>query len=173
MRRVKTVTVLALVAAVSAVWVAGASSASSPGASAAVVNEALVRYCSVLPRFAVGPDDCHAPPHRLALTRKRSVGPCKPRPARCLIYRGMCTADCRVTVRTTLVLPGPNVEAGRISGDFDANVIFEAYMSLNAPARAALKQNRAKARLRTRIAAVDRTTGDTDVDRRTFRIKRG
>ncbi len=85
----------------------------------------------------------------------------------------MCTADCRVTVRTTLVLPGPNVEAGRISGDFDANVIFEAYMSLNAPARAALKQNRAKARLRTRIAAVDRTTGDTDADRRTFRIKRG
>jgi hypothetical protein len=85
----------------------------------------------------------------------------------------MCTADCRVTVRTTLVLPGPDVGTGRVSADFFANEIFEAYIVLNGPTRAALKRNRAKARLRTRISAVDRTTGDTDLDRRTFRIKRG
>src|SRR4029450_10993005 len=117
-RRAKTVTVLALVAAVSAIVAVGPSSAAGPTASpglasvgkatggsgqavASVLNEGLVRYCSIVPRFPVGPGDCGPPPRRLGLTR-RTQGACKTKPAACLIYRAMCTADCHVTVRTTL-----------------------------------------------------------------------
>ena len=158
MRRVKTVTVLALVAAVSAVWLVAGSSASGPGAtgglvakgkttgaSSSVVVETLVRY---LPR------------RRLPVQRR-------------IAYRGVCTADCSITARSTLVLPGPNIGPVSVSNTFSANQVFEAFLKLNRPGLAALKRYRNEARLRTRISAVDSTTGDTDVDRRTFRFKHG
>jgi hypothetical protein len=71
------------------------------------------------------------------------------------------------------VLPGPNVTTGPVSGSFDANQVFEAFIKLNRPALAALKRHRREARLRTRIRAVDLVSGVEDIDRRTFRFRTG
>jgi hypothetical protein len=90
-----------------------------------------------------------------------------------IAYRGVCTVDCNVIARTTLVLPGPNIGPVTVSGAFDANEIFEAFIKLNGPALQALKQNRRAARLRTRITGIDLSNGVRDIDRRTFRFKRG
>jgi hypothetical protein len=157
-RRATTVTILALIAVLSAILLAGPSNAAGPGttgglvakgkttsAGSSVLVETLVRY---LPR------------RRLPVRRR-------------IAYRGVCTADCNITARSTLVLPGPNIGPVSVSGSFGANEVFESFLKLNRPALAALKRHRRKARLRTRIFAVDLTTGDTDTDRRTFRFKHG
>jgi hypothetical protein len=100
--------------------------------------------------------------------------PSGPKPVRLRIaYRGVCTVDCKVFARTTLVLPGPNIGPVNVSNSFAANQIFEAFIRLNRAGLAALNQNRRAARLRTRIRAIDLSTNEVDIDRRTFRFKHG
>jgi hypothetical protein len=154
-RRAKTIAALATSAATVAIVIAGPSTASgaggivsvgggwSPDASAAV--ETQVRYL-----------------------------PSGRKPVRLRIaYRGVCTVDCKVFARTTLVLPGPNIGPVNVSNSFAANQIFEAFIRLNRAGLAALNQNRRAARLRTRIRAIDLSTNEVDIDRRTFRFKHG
>jgi hypothetical protein len=88
-----------------------------------------------------------------------------------IAYTGVCSADCNVTAQTTLVLPGPNVTPGPVSGTFPAGQGFEAFLKLNKAGAAFLKANKGKAKLRTKITAVNTLTGDTDTDQRVFKFK--
>jgi hypothetical protein len=88
-----------------------------------------------------------------------------------IAYTGVCSADCNVTAQTTLVLPGPNVTPGPVSGTFPAGQGFEAFLKLNKAGAAFLKENKSKAKLRTKITAVNTVTGDTDTDQRVFKFK--
>ena len=164
MRRAKTLTALTIVAALAATTLVASASASgglaasdrsAPLASAA--DEDLVRYL---------------PPLRLKIGAACPTGSGFAGRHRCLIYYGTCTADCKVTVRSTVVLPGPNTRPVVSSGSFDANQVFQAYLVLNRAALRAIRQNRRRSRLRSRIRATDLATAETDVDRRAFRFKR-
>lgn len=164
----KRLTLLAVAAAAAAVWLAAPSLASSgasggaagagPNASAAALDEALVRY---LPRWRIPvrmkcPEDAGAASGRY----------------RCLKFRGACAEVCNVRARMTVVLPGPNIGPVVASRDLaEDKLVFVAFVILNKPALAAIKQNREKARFRTKLRALSED-GDYDVDRRSFRFKR-
>jgi len=167
-RRAKTITALVVVAASAAILAGGPASAtgstglvsvgsgSFPRAGAA--SEEQVRY---LPR------------RRLPIRMKCPKGSGAAGRYLCLNYFGTCTVDCKLFARTTLVLPGPNIGPENASASFDANQVFVAYIRLTRAGLAALKQHRRKARLRTRIRAIDLATNEVDIDRRTFRFKTG
>ena len=165
MRRAKTLTALAIAAAFAAAllatpaWASGgleATDRSAPLASAA--DEDLVRYL---------------PPNRLKIGAKCPVGSGFAGRYRCLIYYGTCTADCKVSVRSKVTLPGPDTNRVFASGTFAANEVFRVHLVLTRPALAAIRRHRPLARLRSRLAATDVVTAVTDVDRKAFRFKRG
>jgi hypothetical protein len=151
---------------VAAMAVAGGSASASGGLAGAdraaplagAADEDLVRYL---------------PPLRLKIGAKCPKGSGVAGRHRCLIYYGTCTADCKVTVRSVVVLPGPNLPPLTSSGSFDADQVFQAYLVLNRAALSAIRENRRQSRLRSRIQATDLVTAETDVDRRAFRFKRG
>ena len=154
MRRAKTLTALAGTAAISAAILAGSAPASvsgglSPvagsGPLASSADESLVRYL----------------PSRRKPVKRR------------IAFLGQCSADCKLRVRMTLVLPGPNLGPVVVTGilDVETKPVFQGFMVLNRPALRALKANRRAARFRTRVRAVDVVTGEVDIDRRTFRFK--
>jgi len=153
-RRAKTLTALIAAAAVSSAILSGAAPASvsgglsqvaGPGPLATSADESLVRYL---------------PSGRKPVKRR-------------IAFLGECSVDCKLTVRMTLVLPGPNLGPRIVTGTIDAETkpVFQAWLQLNRPALQALKANRRAARFRTRVRAVDVVTGEVDVDRRTFRFK--
>lgn len=87
-------------------------------------------------------------------------------------FLGTCSADCSITVRMTLVVPGPNLIANPPSMTFTAGQIYEGFIDLGAKANVAfLKKNKKKSKLRTKVNAVNTVTGDTDADQRTFKFK--
>ena len=164
-RRAKTLTVLAITVASAAAVAAtpasasdgvGATDRSAPLASSA--DEDLVRYL---------------PPNRLKIGAACPPGSGFAGRRRCLIYYGTCTADCKVTVRSKIRLPGPDPRAVVSTGSFAANEVFRAYLVLNRPLLAALRRHRARSRLRTRLTATDLVTSETDVDVKVFRFRRG
>jgi hypothetical protein len=155
-RRAKTLTVLAAAAAISTAVLAAPASASvsggltpaaGSGPIATSADESLVRYL---------------PSGRKPVKRR-------------IAFLGECTLDCKLFVRMTLVLPGPNVGPVNVTGTLDVETkpVFQGWIQLNRPALRALKANRREARFRTRVRAVDVVTGEVDVDRRSFRFKTG
>jgi hypothetical protein len=96
----------------------------------------------------------------------------KMKPSKRIAYQVVCTADCQVTATSTLVLPGPNLGPVSVTGAFAAGQVAEAYLKPNKPARDAIKDNIAKAKLRTEVTATNVATGETDTDKRTFKFKR-
>jgi hypothetical protein len=154
-RRAKTIAALAMIAAIVATVIAGPSTASGSGG-----------LISAGARFA--------PDASAAVESQVRYLPSGRKPVKLRIaYRGVCTVDCKVFARTTLVLPGPNIGPVNVSNSFSANQIFEAFIRLNGPGLAALRENRRVARLRTRIRAIDLATNEVDIDRRIFRFKHG
>jgi hypothetical protein len=83
-----------------------------------------------------------------------------------------CTVPCRLTTRTVLVLPGPNlgplVSSTTLSPDLPKDLI----LTLNAPATRALKNNVGRARLKVRAHAVDTATGAVADAFKVFRFRR-
>lgn len=166
MRQAKTLTAMVIVAALAGTTLVAASASASAGLvaserSAPVASSAaedLVRYL---------------PPNRLKIGAECPKGSGFAGRHRCLIYYGTCTADCKVTVRSTVVLPGPNIQPVVSSGSFEASQVFQAYLVLNRAALAAIRENRKQSRLRSRVQATDLVTSETDVDRKAFRFKRG
>jgi hypothetical protein len=160
--RVKRIMGVVLVsAAMGGLWIVGPTSiapaADGPGAHSAATVESLVRFLHPHARLAVG---------------SRCPGARPSAPKRCVGPFLVCSADCQVSARLTLVLPGPNLGPVFASKSFPANLVFKAYIKLNRAGLALLRKYRDVARLRTRIHAVDMNTGDTDTDRHAFRFKR-
>lgn len=95
----------------------------------------------------------------------------KLKPGKRIAYRVVCSADCNLTVTSTLVLPGPNLGPSSESGSFPAGTVVEAFLKLNGPAQSAIKDNIGAAKLRTRVDATSTVDGSTDTDQRTFKFK--
>jgi hypothetical protein len=88
-------------------------------------------------------------------------------------YRGVCSVECLVAIRSRLILPGPDVATPwiRAKRPYAAKQVFEAFIQLKRADLRRLRRNRRRARLRAVIRARDTMTGDTDVDRRVFRFR--
>jgi trypsin len=101
----------------------------------------------------------------------RIGGPLRLRARRTLRVPLSCTVTCRLTTRTVLVLPGPNLGplVRRIvltPGNAKAMVL-----TLNGPATRALKGNVRRARLKVRAHAVDTATGAAADAFKVFRFR--
>lgn len=87
-------------------------------------------------------------------------------------YRFVCGVTCNVKVDATVVLPGPNFRSPPIRGtNFPAGVVLEDILKPNGPLLKAIKANKRKAKLRTKVTATDVATGQVDVDKRTYRFR--
>jgi hypothetical protein len=95
----------------------------------------------------------------------------KLKPGKRITYQVVCSADCQLTASSTLVLKGPNLGPVTSSGQFGANQIAEVFLKPNKPARSAIKANIGASKLRTKVVAVNLTTGETDTDTRVFKFK--
>lgn len=92
--------------------------------------------------------------------------------AKKITYRFVCGVTCNVKVDATVVLPGPNFRPPPVSGtNFAPGVALEDKLKPNGPLLKAIKRNKRKAKLRTKITATDVATGQVDVDKRTYRFK--
>lgn len=96
----------------------------------------------------------------------------KLKPAKAIRYRFVCAVICNVRVVSTIVLPRRKFKIPAVGGsNFAAGVVLEDKIRPNGPLRKMIKANRGKAKLRTKIVGTDVTTGERDVDKRTFRFK--
>ena len=114
----------------------------SQGATAAVEDDTLVAYLPV---------------------GKLKVG-------KRISYRFECLTACQVTASSTLVLQGPNLGPAVDTGIFSAGEIAHEFLTLNKPARLAIKSHLGAAKLRTSITASN-AAGLTDTDTRIFRFR--
>jgi hypothetical protein len=96
----------------------------------------------------------------------------KLKPRKRLRYRVVCAASCALTVSSKLNLKGPNLGPITSTGTIAAGQVAEAVIRVNKGARSAIKANRRAAKLVTTVTATNTTTGEVDVDRRTYRFKR-
>jgi hypothetical protein len=95
----------------------------------------------------------------------------KLKPSKRISYRAACSADCQLSVSTTLVLKGPNLGPASDVGLFAAGQIAEPFLKPNKTARGLIKANLGASKLRTSITATNTLTGEVDRDRRTFKFK--
>jgi hypothetical protein len=97
-----------------------------------------------------------------------------------LRVRGRCKRGTEVWTRMLLRWPGPDLGPFRHSyspcgHDVDPSydvIIFEFYTELTRRQVKYLRSHRTEARLKTRIRGYDPSTGEVDLDRRTFRFSR-
>ena len=95
----------------------------------------------------------------------------KLKPSKRISYRAACSADCQLSVSTTLILKGPDLGPASDVGLFSAGQIAEPFLKPNRAARSLIKANLDVSKLRTSITAINSLTGEVDTDRRTFRFK--
>ena len=95
----------------------------------------------------------------------------KLKPSKRISYRAACSADCRLSVSTTLILKGPNLGPASDAGLFSAGQVAEPFVKPNKAARSLIKANIGASKLRTSITATNIVTGEVDTDRRTFKFK--
>ena len=96
----------------------------------------------------------------------------KLKPGKRIAYQVVCSANCTLTASTKLKLKGPDIGPISSTATFNANVVAEAFIKPNKAARNAIKANIGAAKLVTEVTATDLTTGEIDVDNRTYRFKR-
>lgn len=141
-------TVVAIVLAVAAL-----PQARGDGTRASADDEGLVRYLTA---------------GKLQFTRQQTQsGRC---PARCVVYRFVCSADCSVKTTTRITLPGADV-VRRIPGSYQAGVPRVIAVTPGARDRRRILRNLAKAKVKTKLKARG-NLGGLDLDLRTFRFKR-
>jgi hypothetical protein len=87
-------------------------------------------------------------------------------------FQVVCSADCQVTSTTTVVLPGRDLGPIQASDVFAAGEVAESFLKPNKPARQAMAESVGKSKLRTSVLATNIATGETDTDKRTFKLKR-
>lgn len=122
-----------------------ASATAVPGAGKSALNENLVSY--------TGPNG------KIKIAKRMS-------------YFLACTTGCAVTVSSTLVVPGPNPAPLVSQKTFPTATNIEAFVIVKSKAgRRFLKDNVGKSKIASKVSAVDINTGDTDTDKRTFKLK--
>jgi hypothetical protein len=102
----------------------------------------------------------------------RYTGPKKLKVKKKISFSVVCSVACTVTARLELVLPGPNLGPATVSGTLLPGQTGSPFIKPNGTALKTIKQNIKKSKLRTTITAVDQTTGEQDVDKRTFKFKK-
>ena len=88
-----------------------------------------------------------------------------------ITYRFVCSAECKVTATSTLVLRGPDIGPVADAGLFPAGEIIEAFLKPNKSARRAIRRNIGASKLRTSVTATSPGTGLNDTDTRVFRFR--
>lgn len=133
-----------LLMAVGALVLVPASATAGPSAGKAVADDALARYTG---------------PQKVKIEKRMS-------------YFMICTEDCSLTVSSTLVVPGPDPPTLVDQKNFAANTKIEAFVIVKSRAgRNFLKANVGKSEIKSKISVVGINSGDTDTDKRTFKLK--
>ena len=133
-----------LLGAVAALVLVPASATAVPKAGKSANNEDLIRYTG---------------PKRIKIEKRMK-------------YFLVCTADCDVTVSSTLVVPGPDVGPLVDQKPFEAGTRIQALVIVKSKAgRRFLRDNADSSRIKSKVSATDIATGDTDTDKRSFKFK--
>ena len=88
-----------------------------------------------------------------------------------IFFRFVCASDCQVTVRSKLILPGPNPRPVVDTAIFSAGAIGMETLRAPKSIRSIIASDLRRSKLRTSITATTQS-GLTDADSRTFRFKR-
>jgi hypothetical protein len=98
------------------------------------------------------------------------------KPRKRLEYRVVCGAPlgqfCQMEARSKLKLRGPDLGPIHATGVFLGGQTVEVFLKLNRAAQRALKRSGKAARLVTKVTATNTSTGEVDVDKKSFRFKR-
>jgi len=86
-------------------------------------------------------------------------------------FRFVCASDCQVTVRSKLILPGPNPRPVVDTAIFSAGAIGMETLRPPKSIRSIIASDLRRSKLRTTITATTQS-GLTDADSRTFHFKR-
>jgi hypothetical protein len=86
-------------------------------------------------------------------------------------YLFQCARDCDVTVTLRLVVPGVKAPPDVASGSFTAGIPIKDGFKPSGPLQKAIREGGGKSKLKSTIVANIPTTGENDVDRRTFKFK--
>ncbi len=87
-------------------------------------------------------------------------------------YQFVCSADCQVTVSSTIKLKGPDVPPLVDTAQFQAGVPIAHSLTLNKSLREAITDHIGASKLVSEVRATNTATGESDTDRRTFRFKK-
>jgi hypothetical protein len=98
------------------------------------------------------------------------VGPKKLKVGKKFTYRFVCVVNCNISVSDVLKGPGGKL-TGSISGSLAAGAPGGVRIKPNGPLLKAMKAETGKFKLAVTIRASDPTTGETDIDKRTYKFK--
>lgn len=87
-------------------------------------------------------------------------------------YLFQCARNCNVSVTLKLVVPRVQAPADTASGSFQAAIPIRDGFKPSGPLQKAIRDGGKKSKLKSTIVATDPTTGETDVDKRTFKFKK-
>jgi hypothetical protein len=111
-----------------------------------------------------------APQASGAETLVNFVGPKKLKVQKSITYNFVCSVACNITVNDVLTGPGLK-DPHSISGSLQPGAKGGFGGKPNGPLLKELKENPGKFKLAVTISASDPVTGETDVDKRTYRFK--
>jgi hypothetical protein len=99
-------------------------------------------------------------------------GPKKLKVAKKLKIPVACQVDCDIVARSTLKLPGPNLGPVSSSGHIQPSASKVIILTLNGPAKAALKDGFKSSKLIVRVTATDSSTGQQVNANKSFKFKK-
>lgn len=96
----------------------------------------------------------------------------KLKPSKRIAYQVVCSANCQLTVTSTLRVKGPDPAPVSGTDVFDAGEIAEGFVRPNKPLRKTIRDSIGATRLHTEVSATNLATGETDTDKRTYKFKK-
>lgn len=136
--------------------------------AAAAISALLI---AAAPAQAGSPQATSSTDHLATYLTKKKLKP-KKRISYFVLCGAPATSSCQLTVRSKLKVKGFKFPALVSSAAFPGGTVAEAFIKPSKSIRRAIRRFPKRARLVTKVTSVDLATGETDVDKRTYRFKR-